>query len=74
FFLGAIVPLDILPKPAQDFGNIIPFTKATDALKLIMVKNVGFEDVLFQFLYVTFCGIGIFILGILSYLFYLRRL
>ncbi len=74
FFIGAFFPLDIMPEAAQAFGNALPFTKLVDAMKDIMTKNLPFDAVMPEILYLTVSGVILFLLGTIAYRITLRRL
>lgn len=74
FFIGAFFPLDMMPGAAQDFGNVLPFTKMVDAMKDIMTKNLPFEAVTPEITYLAISGIVLFLLGTLAYRMSLKRM
>ncbi len=74
FFIGAFFPLDMMPEAAQAFGNALPFTKLVDAMKDIMTRNLPFEAVIPELLYLTVSGLILFSLGTVAYRIALKRL
>ena len=74
FFIGAFFPLEIMPEAAQVFGEALPFTKMVDAMKDIMTRNLPFDAVIPEMIYLTVSGIIIFIIGIAAYRMALKRL
>ena len=74
FFIGAFFPLSIMPEPAQIFGEALPFTKLVYAMQSIMTKNLPFEAVVPEFLYMSISGLILFALGIIAYQLSLKRL
>lgn len=74
FFIGAFFPLEIMPRAAQAFGRILPFTKLVLAMQNIMTKNLPLEAVMPQIVYMTFSGIILFALGVEVYMLSLKRL
>ncbi len=74
FFIGAFFPLSIMPAPAQMFGEALPFTKLVSAMQNIMTKNLPFEAVVPQMLYMTTAGLTLFTLGAIAYRLSLKRL
>jgi len=74
FFIGAFFPLSMMPKPAQIFGNVLPFTKLVTAMQDIMTKNLPFEAVMPEIIYMTISGLILFALGVIAYQLSLKRL
>jgi len=74
FFIGAFFPLDIMPEPAQIFGEALPFTKLVNAMQDIMTKNLPFEVVMPEIIYLTISGLILFAVGIIAYRLSLKRL
>ena len=74
FFIGAFFPLSIMPEPAQIFGEALPFTKLVKAMQDIMTKNLPFEAVMPEILYMTISGLILFALGTITYRLSLKRL
>ena len=74
FFIGAFFPLDIMPKLAQIFGEALPFTKLVYAMQDIMTKNLPFEAVMPEIIYLTISGLILFVVGIIAYRLSLKRL
>jgi ABC-2 type transport system permease protein len=74
FFIGAFFPLDLMPAAAQAFGEALPFTKLVDAMKAIMTRNLPFDAVVPEFLYLTVSGLIFFALGTIAYRVALKRL
>jgi ABC-2 type transport system permease protein len=74
FFIGAFFPLEIMPAAAQMFGEALPFTKMVDAMKAIMTRNLPFDAVVPELLYITVSGIILFIIGTIAYRIALKRL
>ena len=74
FFIGAFFPLDMMPEAAQAFGNALPFTKLVDAMKDIMTKNLPFDAVTPEIMYLAISGVVLFLLGTIAYRITLRRL
>jgi len=74
FFIGAFFPLSIMPEPAQIFGEALPFTKLVYAMQDIMTKNLPFEAVIPEILYMSISGVILFTLGIITYRLSLKRL
>jgi len=74
FFIGAFFPLSMMPEPAQIFGNVLPFTKLVTAMQSIMTKNLPFEAVMPEIIYMTISGLILFALGVIAYRLSLKRL
>jgi ABC-2 type transport system permease protein len=74
FFIGAFFPLDIMPKAAQDFGNALPFTKLVSAMQDVMTRNLPFDSVIPEMLYLAASGLILFTLGTIAYRIALKRL
>ncbi len=74
FFIGAFFPLEMMPEAAQAFGNALPFTKLVDAMKDIMTRNLPFDAVIPELLYLTVSGLILFSLGTVAYRIALKRL
>jgi ABC-2 type transport system permease protein len=74
FFIGAFFPLSMMPEPAQIFGNVLPFTKLVTAMQGIMTKNLPFEAVMPEIIYMTISGLILFALGVIAYRLSLKRL
>jgi ABC-2 type transport system permease protein len=74
FFIGAFFPLTLMPRAAQLFGEALPFTKLVDAMKAIMTRNLPFDAVIPEFLYLTVSGLILFALGTIAYRLALKRL
>jgi ABC-2 type transport system permease protein len=74
FFIGAFFPLSIMPEAAQAFGNAIPFTKLVDAMQDVMTRNLPFDAVIPEMLYLAASGLILFTLGTIAYRVALKRL
>jgi ABC-2 type transport system permease protein len=74
FFIGAFFPLDIMPKAAQDFGNALPFTKLVNAMQDVMTRNLPFDVVIPEMVYLAASGLILFTLGTIAYRIALKRL
>ena len=74
FFIGAFFPLSMMPEPAQIFGNVLPFTKLVTVMQGIMTKNLPFEAVMPEIIYMTISGLILFALGVIAYRLSLKRL
>ena len=74
FFIGAFFPLSIMPEPAQIFGEALPFTKLVNAMQNTMTKNLPFETIIPDILYLTISGLILFLLGTIAYRISLKRL
>lgn len=74
FFIGAFFPLNIMPEAAQVFGNALPFTKLVNAMQEIMTRNLPFDAVIPEMLYLTASGVILFTLGTIAYRITLKRL
>ena len=74
FFIGAFFPLSIMPEPAQIFGEALPFTKLVNAMQDIMTKNLPFEAVMPEIIYMAISGLILFAIGIITYRVSLKRL
>ncbi len=74
FFIGAFFPLSIMPEPAQIFGEALPFTKLVNAMQDIMTKNLPFEAVMPEIIYMTISGLILFTIGVIAYRLSLKRL
>ncbi|MFA5364241.1 MAG: ABC transporter permease [Candidatus Bathyarchaeia archaeon] len=74
FFIGAFFPLSMMPEAAQAFGNALPFTKLVDAMTAIMTKNLPFDAITPELLYLTVSGVILFLLGTIAYRISLKRL
>jgi len=74
FFIGAFFPLSIMPEPAEIFGEALPFTKLVNAMQSIMTKNLPFEAIMPEILYMAISGLILFTLGVIAYWSSLKRL
>jgi ABC-2 type transport system permease protein len=74
FFIGAFFPLSIMPEAAQAFGNALPFTKLVNAMQDIMTRNLPFDAVIPEMLYLAASGLILFTLGTIAYRIALKRL
>jgi len=74
FFIGAFFPLSIMPEPAQIFGEALPFTKLVNAMQNIMTKDLPFEAIMPEIIYMTISGLILFTVGIIAYRLSLKRL
>jgi len=74
FFIGAFFPLSIMPEAAQDFGNALPFTKLVNAMQDIMTRNLPFDAVIPEMVYLAVSGLILFLVGTIAYRISLRRL
>jgi len=74
FFIGAFFPLSIMPKAAQAFGNALPFTKLVNAMQDVMTKNLPFDAVIPEMLYLAVSGLILFLVGTIAYRISMRRL
>jgi hypothetical protein len=64
----------MMPEAAQAFGNALPFTKMVDAMTAIMTKNLPFESITSEILYLTISGVILFLIGAIAYRIALKRL
>jgi ABC-type multidrug transport system permease subunit len=74
FFIGAFFPLSIMPELAQLFGEALPFTKLVNAMQSIMTKNLPFDAIIPEILYMSISGVILFALGVIAYRLSLKRL
>ena len=74
FFIGAFFPLDMMPEAARVFGEALPFTKLVDAMKDIMTRNLPFDAIMPELLYLTASGLILFIIGAIAYRISMKRL
>ena len=74
FFIGAFFPLSIMPEAAQAFGEALPFTKLVNAMQDIMTRNLPFDAVIPEILYLAVSGLILFLLGTIAYRISLKRL
>jgi len=74
FFIGAFFPLSIMPEAAQAFGNALPFTKLVNAMQDVMTRNLPFDAVMPEILYLAVSGLILFLIGTIAYRISLRRL
>jgi len=74
FFIGAFFPLSIMPPAAQAFGNALPFTKLVNAMQDVMTRNLPFDAVIPEMLYLAASGLILFTLGTIAYRIALKRL
>jgi ABC-2 type transport system permease protein len=74
FFIGAFFPLSIMPEAAQAFGNALPFTKLVNAMQDVMTRNLPFDSVIPEMLYLAASGLILFALGTIAYRISLKRL
>jgi ABC-2 type transport system permease protein len=74
FFIGAFFPLTIMPEAAQAFGEALPFTKLVNAMQNIMTRNLTFDAVIPEMLYLAASGLILFTLGTIAYRISLKRL
>jgi len=74
FFIGAFFPLSIMPEAAQAFGEAIPFTKLVSAMQDIMTRNLPFDAIVPEIVYLAVSGLILFLVGTIAYRISLRRL
>jgi ABC-2 type transport system permease protein len=74
FFIGAFFPLSIMPEAAQAFGNALPFTKLVNAMQDIMTRNLPFDAVVPEIVYLAVSGLILFLVGTIAYQISLKRL
>jgi len=74
FFIGAFFPLSIMPEAAQAFGNALPFTKLVNAMQDVMTRNLPFDAVLPEMVYLAASGLILFLIGTIAYRISLKRL
>ncbi len=74
FFIGAFFPLSIMPPAAEAFGNTLPFTKLVTAMQDVMTRNLPFDAVIPEILYLAVSGLILFLIGTIVYRISLRRL
>jgi len=74
FFIGAFFPLSIMPAAAQAFGEALPFTKLVNAMQDIMTRNLAFDAVVPEILYLAVSGLILFLVGTIAYRISLKRL
>ena len=74
FFIGAFFPLTMMPEAAQVFGNSLPFTKMVNAMQDVMTRNLPFDAVVPEMLYLAVSGLILFALGTIAYRISLKRL
>ena len=74
FFIGAFFPLSIMPEAAQIFGEALPFTKLVNAMQDIMTRNLPFDAVIPEILYLAISGLVLFLIGTIAYRISLKRL
>jgi ABC-2 type transport system permease protein len=74
FFIGAFFPLSIMPPAAQAFGEALPFTKLVNAMQDVMTRNLPFDAVIPEMLYLAASGLILFTLGTIAYRIALKRL
>ena len=74
FFIGAFFPLDMMPEAARVFGEALPFTKLVDAMKDILTRNLPFNAIMPELLYLTASGLILFIIGAIAYRISMKRL
>ena len=74
FFIGAFFPLSIMPEAAQALGNALPFTKLVNAMQDVMTRNLPFDAVIPEMLYLAASGLILFTLGTIAYRIALKRL
>ena len=46
FFVGMYFPVQFLPEPLRSFSEILPFTKASEALDGVLLGNLGLSQVI----------------------------
>ncbi|PVX24677.1 MAG: hypothetical protein CW716_09590 [Candidatus Bathyarchaeum sp.] len=74
FFIGAFFPLTMMPEAAQAFGNALPFTKLVNAMQDVMTRNLPFDAVVPEIVYLAVSGLVLFLLGTIAYRISLKRL
>lgn len=74
FFIGAFFPLEMMPEAAQFFGETLPFTKLVDAMKSIMTRNLPFDAVIPEIIYLTVSGLILLLIGTITYRLALKKL
>jgi ABC-2 type transport system permease protein len=74
FFIGAFFPLTLMPEAAQEFGNALPFTKVVSAMQDVMTRNLPFDAVVPEMVYLAVSGLILFLIGTIAYRISLKRL
>jgi ABC-2 type transport system permease protein len=74
FFIGAFFPLTMMPQAAQDFGNALPFTKLVNAMQDVMTRNLPFDAVMPEMIYLAVSGVILFLMGTIAYRISVKRL
>lgn len=67
FFVGGMMPVEILPSFAQSFANALPYTKYSHAVQDIAIRGLSIFDVMDDIAYMLLCGFILMFLGILAY-------
>jgi len=64
----------MMPEAARVFGEALPFTKLVNAMKYIMTRNLSFDAIMPEILFLTASGLILFIIGAIAYRISLNRL
>lgn len=67
FFIGMYFPLEILPSYLQTVGKVIPMTYAANTMRDIILKDVGFNEVLPTMTLLLISAVILYSLGTLLY-------
>jgi len=67
FFIGMYFPVDYLPEYLQTASNVIPMTYAAKAMREIMLRNAGFDEIFPTMVVLTFSAVVLYVAGILLY-------
>ena len=52
----------MMPEAARVFGEALPFTKLVNTMKAIMTRNLPFDAIMREILYLTASGLILFII------------
>ena len=64
----------MMPEAVRVFGEALPFTKLVNNMKSIMTRNLPFDAIIREILYLNASGLILFIIGAIAYRISLKRL
>jgi ABC-2 type transport system permease protein len=67
FFIGMYFPVEVLPSYLQLVSKVVPMTYAADVMRSIMLKNVGFGEILPTITLLLISAAVLYSLGIFLY-------
>jgi len=67
FFVGMYFPVEFLPEYLQTASNVIPMTYAAKAMREIMLRNAGFDEIFPTMIILTVSAATIYSVGTILY-------